>query len=200
MQSDLIAEKLVEGTILEGPHFGEPVRVLLAKARGGRVEIVAEGVNTKKTWKKLLKAEDFESSVTIKSSGEMRRDDEAEAVTVEVSTRHEESQGRKPVSVEKDNCGWDITSLAGGQVARYIEVKGRAGDGDVCLTENEWIKAQRFGKDYWLYIVTGCKSEPKLHMIQDPVSKLRPKEEVKIVRYMVGGADWKRAAATAETE
>jgi len=200
VQSDLIAEKLVEGTILEGPHFGEPVRVLLAKARGGRVEIVAEGVNTKKTWKKLLKAEDFESSVTIKSSGEMRRDDEAEAVTVEVSTRHEESQGRKPVSVEKDNCGWDITSLAGGQVARYIEVKGRAGDGDVCLTENEWIKAQRFGKDYWLYIVTGCKSEPKLHMIQDPVSKLRPKEEVKIVRYMVGGADWKRAAATAETE
>lgn len=69
MQSDLIAEKLVEGTILEGPHFGEPVRVLLAKARGDRVEIVAEGVNTKQTWKKLLKVEDFESSVTIKSSG-----------------------------------------------------------------------------------------------------------------------------------
>ena len=71
MKADEIVQQLDEGTILEGPHFGEPVRVLLAKARGGRVEIVAEGVNTKQTWKKLLKIEDFESSVTIKSSGGM---------------------------------------------------------------------------------------------------------------------------------
>ena len=69
MRAEEIVRQLDEGTILEGPHCGEPVRVLLAKARGGRVEIVAEGVNTKRTWKKLLKAEDFESSVTIKSSG-----------------------------------------------------------------------------------------------------------------------------------
>ncbi len=71
MQAEEIVRQLDEGTILEGPHFGEPVRVLLAKARGGRVEIVAEGVNTKQTWKKLLKVEEFESSVTIKSSGGM---------------------------------------------------------------------------------------------------------------------------------
>ena len=71
MQAEEIVRQLDEGTILEGPHFGEPVRVLLAKARGGRVEIVAEGVNTKRTWKKLLKVEEFESSVTIKSSGGM---------------------------------------------------------------------------------------------------------------------------------
>ena len=69
MRAEEIVQQLDEGTVLEGPHFGEPVRVLLAKARGDRVEIVAEGVNTKRTWKKLLKAEDFESSVTIKSSG-----------------------------------------------------------------------------------------------------------------------------------
>ncbi len=125
--------------------------------------------------------------------GGMRRDDEVEAVAVEVTTKHEQSQSRKPVSVEKDNCGWDITSLKDGQVVRYIEVKGRAGDGDVCLTENEWIKAQRFGMDYWLYIVTGCKSEPKLHMIQDPASKLSPKEEVKIVRYVIDSVEWRRA-------
>ena len=53
MRAEEIVQQLDEGTILEGPHFGEPVRVLLAKARGGRVEIVAEGVNTKRTWKKL---------------------------------------------------------------------------------------------------------------------------------------------------
>jgi len=39
---------------------------------------------------------------------------------------------------------------------------------------------------------------PKLHMIQDPASKLRPKEEVKIVRYMVDEKDWKRMAEEAE--
>jgi len=128
--------------------------------------------------------------------GGMRRDDEVEAVAVEITAKHEQSQGRKPVSVEKDNCGWDITSLKDGQVARYIEVKGRAGDGDVCLTENEWIKAQRFGTDYWVYIVTDWKSEPKLHMIQDPASKLTPKAEVSIVRYIVDDTDWKRVAVS----
>jgi len=133
-------------------------------------------------------------SVDDPKLGGMRRDDEVEAVAVAVSMRHEQAQGRTPVSVEKDNCGWDITSLMDGQVARYIEVKGRAGDGDVCLTENEWIKAQRFAKDYWLYIVTDCKAEPKLHLVQDPASKLTPKEEVKIVRYMVDDRDWKTAA------
>ncbi|MCH8854477.1 MAG: hypothetical protein IID41_17770, partial [Planctomycetes bacterium] len=49
-----IAAALSEGTVLEGPFFAEPVRVLTAKARGERIEIIAEGVNTKQTWKKLL--------------------------------------------------------------------------------------------------------------------------------------------------
>lgn len=129
--------------------------------------------------------------------GGMRRDDEVEAVAVEVTVNYERAQNRQPVSVEKENCGWDITSLKGGQVARYIEVKGRAGDGAVALTENEWIKAQRFRQDYWLYIVTDCKTDPKLHMIQDPASNLSPKEEVKIVRYMVDDKDWKRMAEQA---
>jgi hypothetical protein len=113
---------------------------------------------------------------------------------VEETKRYEASQGRKPVSVEEENCGWDITSLCDGQVARYIEVKGRAGVGGVALTPNEWIKAQRFGKDYWLYVVVNCKTRPELHLIQDPASKLNPKEEVSVVRYMVGHDDWKRAA------
>ena len=37
---------------------------------------------------------------------------------------------------------WDVTSLQDGQVARYIEVKGRAGVGGVAYTPNEWIKAR----------------------------------------------------------
>lgn len=64
----------------------------------------------------------------------------------------------------------------------------------MALTPNEWIKAQRFGQDYWLYIVVNCKSDPELHLIQDPASKLHPKEEVSVVRYMVGQQDWKNVA------
>lgn len=124
----------------------------------------------------------------------MRSDPEVERIAVEVSKRHEVEQGRLPVSVEGENCGWDLTSLRGGEVDRYIEVKGRAGVGDVALTPNEWIKAQRFGDQYWLYVVTNCKSKPELHLIRNPATKLTPKEEVSVVRYMIGVEDWRRVA------
>jgi superfamily II DNA or RNA helicase len=128
----------------------------------------------------------------------MESDPEVETMAVDVVMHYEADQGRKPVSVEEENCGWDITSLHGGQVARYIEVKGRAGEGGVALTPNEWIKAQRFGQEYWLYVVVNCKTNPQLHLIQDPASKLHPKEEVSVVRYMVGQGDWKQAAVRCE--
>ena len=54
MQADQVAATLVEGTILEGPLFDEPVRVLLARGRGRRVEIVAAGVNSKGTYETPL--------------------------------------------------------------------------------------------------------------------------------------------------
>jgi superfamily II DNA or RNA helicase len=125
----------------------------------------------------------------------MTSDPEIERIAVQTARQYEIGQGRKPVSVEEENCGWDLTSLLEGQVSRYIEVKGRAGEGGVALTPNEWIKAQRFGKDYWLYVVVNCATKPELYLIQDPASKLNPREEVSVVRYMVGQADWKRAAA-----
>jgi superfamily II DNA or RNA helicase len=124
----------------------------------------------------------------------MESDPQIEHIAVEVAKQYELGEGRKPISVEEENCGWDLTSLAGGQVARYIEVKGRAGEGGVALTPNEWIKAQRFAKDYWLYVVVNCRARPELFLIQDPASKLSPREEVSVVRYMVDQGDWKKAA------
>ena len=59
----------------------------------------------------------------------MESDPEVEAIAIEEAKKYEVAQGRKPVSVEEENCGWDFTSLQGGEVARYIEVKGRAGVG-----------------------------------------------------------------------
>ena len=125
----------------------------------------------------------------------MESDPEVEAIAVDVAMRYEQAQGRKPVSVEQENCGWDLTSLYAGQVARYIEVKGRSRVGGVALTPNEWIKAQRFGPDYWLYIVTDCRGDPQLHLIQDPAARLNPKEELSVVRYLVSQGDWQNAEA-----
>jgi hypothetical protein len=130
----------------------------------------------------------------VQSVEGMESDPEVEAIAIAEATKYEVSQGRKPVSVEEENCGWDLTSLLGGEVDRYIEVKGRAAGGAVALTPNEWIKAQRFGKDYWLYVVVNCKTKPELYLIQDPASKLSPKEEVSVVRYVVGQEDWRKAA------
>ena len=89
---------------------------------------------------------------------------------------------------------YDICSLR-----HYIEVKGRAGEGGVALTPNGWIKAQRFGEEYWLYVVVNCGTKPELFLVQDPASKLNPKEEVSVVRYMVNQADWRKAAERRQT-
>jgi hypothetical protein len=118
----------------------------------------------------------------ISSIEGLESDPEVEAIAIEFVKRYEIAQGRKPVSVEEENCGWDITSLFNGQTDRYIEVKGRAGVGGVALTPNEWIKAQRFGADYWLYVVVNCKTNSELYLVQDPASTLSPKEEVSVVR------------------
>ncbi len=131
----------------------------------------------------------------VQSVEGMENDPEVEAIAIAESKKHEISQGRKPVSVEEENCGWDLTSLLDGQTDRYIEVKGRASLGGVALTPNEWIKAQRFGKDYWLYVVVNCKTKPELYLIQDPASKLNPKEEVSVVRYVISQTNWQNVSS-----
>lgn len=60
---------LAEGTILEGPHWTEPVKVLNAKLRGNRVELQAVGLNTKRHWTKLLTADDFDGKIVVTQAG-----------------------------------------------------------------------------------------------------------------------------------
>jgi superfamily II DNA or RNA helicase len=126
----------------------------------------------------------------------MARDDEVEAVAMEVAMAYERAQGREPEDVSAEALGFDIRSRGSGGV-RYIEVKGRAAVGGVALTRNEWIKAGRFGVDYWLYIVVNCRTEPQLYVLQDPAAVLRPEEELEVVRYIVRAEAWQRYAQAA---
>ena len=62
MKPHEILGQLTEGTVLEGPNWPEPVKVLMGKARGTSIEVQAVGLNTKRLWNKLLKVEDFDGS------------------------------------------------------------------------------------------------------------------------------------------
>lgn len=56
---------------------------------------------------------------------------------------------------------------------RAIEVEGRAGVGDIELTENEWSRACNSRDRYWLYVVYQCGTvTPRLFRVQDPFRKL----------------------------
>jgi len=71
MNASDISNQLTEGTILEGPHWTEPVRVLTAKVRCHRVEVQAVGVNTKRLWTKLLNADEFDGVIKLTLAGEL---------------------------------------------------------------------------------------------------------------------------------
>lgn len=117
---------------------------------------------------------------------------QVEQAAMQVAIAFEQQQGRNPYDVSQQNLGYDIESSG-----RCIEVKGRAGLGAVVLTANEWITAGRLGADYWLYVVTEALSQPKLHLIQNPAAKLKPGEEVDVVRYVIPMPEWQPWAQSA---
>ena len=122
----------------------------------------------------------------------MVRDDEIERIAVEVVIAYEAANGRQAVSVESENRGFDLISRRmhpeDPQTAievRFIEVKGRAGVGEVALSANEKRTAERLGRDYWLYVVYNCCGTPKVHPIQDP-ARLEWEAVMAVEHYRVG--------------
>jgi hypothetical protein len=122
----------------------------------------------------------------------MVRDEEIERLAVEEAKRHEIARGWVVESVEADNRGFDLISRKPHphdektfSDVRFIEVKGRAGVGEVALTANEYKTADRLKRDYWLYVVFNCGTKAELHAVQDP-ARLGWEPIVKIEHYHVG--------------
>jgi hypothetical protein len=113
----------------------------------------------------------------------MQRDDEVERAAMKYVIDHEKKAGRHAEDVSKENIGFDVKSTDDKGYIRYIEVKGRASTGSIALTQNEWFKAQRLAKDYFLYVVWNAKDSPRLLTIQNPAATLSVEE--KIVRYII---------------
>ena len=121
----------------------------------------------------------------------MVRDEEVEKRAVKVATEHEEGRGFIVESVEADNRGFDLISRKPHPEdpktfteVRFIEVKGRAGVGEIFLSANEYKAAERLKGDYWLYAVYNCGSTPELHTVQDPV-RLDWQPVTKVEQYRV---------------
>ncbi len=124
------------------------------------------------------------------ASDEMFEDAEIEAIGMEIAVQYERNQGREPEDVSKENLGFDIRSKGQDEI-RYIEVKARADEGEVALTQNEWFKAKRFKNQYWLYIVSNARKSPTLHLIQNPAENLTVTERVEVVRFVIPPEEWK---------
>ena len=124
----------------------------------------------------------------------MVRDDEVERLAVAAVIAHERARGWEVESVESENRGFDLISRRPhpedpktAMAVRFIEVKGRAGVGDVVLTENEHRAAERLRADYWLYVVYHCATTPEVLAHQDPV-RLGMTPVVTVQHYRVAAA------------
>ena len=117
---------------------------------------------------------------------------EIEHIAIRAAIILEEARGCRVESVESDARGFDLVSRrfrtgdSREQIeTRFIEVKGRAGVGEIALTANEYRAAQSLGDEYWLYVVFNCASEPQVTAIQNP-ARLEWEALSKIDCYRIG--------------
>ncbi len=122
---------------------------------------------------------------------QMVRDEAIERLAVKLATEHEQARGFAVESVEADNRGFDLISRKPHPEdpktfteVRFIEVKGRAGVGEIFLSANEYKAAERLKGDFWLYAVFNCGSTPELNTIRDP-SRLDWQPVTKVEQYKV---------------
>ena len=111
-----------------------------------------------------------------------RYDADVEAIAVEVAVAYEQDRGAEVQDVSRpelarragltDWPGFDLRSRRPGE-ERAIEVKGRAGSGNVEMSENEWARACNLRDGYWLYVVFDCATpHPRLVRVRDPFARL----------------------------
>ncbi|MFW5653277.1 MAG: helicase-related protein, partial [Planctomycetota bacterium] len=115
-----------------------------------------------------------------------QHDANVERVAMDLAWAYEESSGAIVKDVHttalaraaglRDNPGFDLLSIYPSGEKRSIEVKGRAGVGEVEVSRNEWGRACNLGDEYWLYVVYNCATDsPDLRRIQDPFVNLLTK-------------------------
>lgn len=121
-----------------------------------------------------------------------RYDANVEAIAMQVARAFEEAAGATVRDVSTapkaraagltDYPGFDLLAIYPSGERRAIEVKGRAGTGDIEVSDNEWARACNLRQEYWLHVVfdSACP-RPRLVRVQDPFAKLLVKSRGVIV-------------------
>jgi hypothetical protein len=114
----------------------------------------------------------------------LRYDAEIERVAMELVMAHERAMRARVQDIHTPELalhaglnspcpGFDILSHHADGKLRCIEVKGRARQGNIYISTNEWAAAANRRADYWLYAVFDCASaSPRIVAVQDPFRKL----------------------------
>ena len=114
----------------------------------------------------------------------LRYDAEVERVAMELVMAHERAVGARVQDVHTPELalraglntphpGFDVLSHRTDGYRRCIEIKGRARQGNIYISPNEWAAAANRREEYWLYTVFDCASaSPRLVAVQDPFRKL----------------------------
>lgn len=94
--------------------------------------------------------------------------------------QYETSMNREIVDVSDQYVGYDLHSYSHNSTDDYaIEVKGKARNGSVVMTSNEWNTAKEMKQNYRLYIVNGIREDAtKLLVVVDPT-----KVKSKVIKY-----------------
>jgi superfamily II DNA or RNA helicase/DNA-binding XRE family transcriptional regulator len=130
-------------------------------------------------------------------------DADVEAIAVQFARAHEEAHGGDVHDVHTpplaraaglpENPGFDLLSDRPTGGKRSIEVKGRAGTGEIEVTGNEWARACNLRDQYWLYVVYDCATpNPRLVRVQDPFGTLLAKAKGSV---LIGPAQVQQASA-----
>ena len=114
----------------------------------------------------------------------LRYDAEVERVAMQLVMAYERAHGARVDDVHTPELafraglntpcpGFDALSFRPDGSRRCIEIKGRARQGNIYISTNEWAAAANRREEYWLYTVFECASaSPRLVAVQDPFRKL----------------------------
>jgi superfamily II DNA/RNA helicase len=133
------------------------------------------------------------SQLEFKSHYGMSRDDEAEAIAMQVAMDYERKENWNPEDVSAENSGYDIRSTNTEGLKRYIEVKGRSNEGGIMLSENEYNRLAQLQDSAWLYIIINCKTKPELYRVKDPANVLNMEKKSRGIQFYVSEKEWQNS-------
>ena len=171
--------RLHAGVRVEGPFLPEPIEIIAVIEMGSSIKLIGKGLKSGLAHDPILAP------------------DQVAALKVSAEREPFDADSRLfRLGVEAHRLGLALhpedpnTAIA----VRFIEVKGRAGVGEVAVTTNEHRSAERLKDDYWLYVVFGCSSTPKLYTIRNP-AKLGWQPVTAIEHFRLASGEIEQAAS-----